>query len=97
MKTIISQRVTYENDRFPYEWTKEVESNLIPAIGMSIEDTLWKDPYTYKITDIIIDYSENCYYVTVEPFEIVITSNIKEDMEKAAQLHGWKLPWIDLK
>lgn len=93
MKIIISQWVQFENDKFPYHWTKEFESELIPVVGMDIEDPLWKEPDTYKIDKVTINYNENYYYVEVEKYSPVISQKVREDMEKAAQLHGWNLPW----
>ena len=93
MKIIIAQLVEFENDPFPHIWQKEFESNLIPVVGMCVEDSLWKDPDTYKIVEVTVNYTENYYYVVVDRFEPTIPEKIRNEIEKAAISHGWKLPW----
>lgn len=95
MKIIISQLIEYENDNFPHFWRKEYESDLIPVIGMSLEDSFWKNPYTYKIIEVSINYEENYYYVEVEKFVPIITKENKENLEKGAKFHGWKTNLIE--
>lgn len=49
MKIFLSQTVKFEGDNFPYSWTKEYDSELIPHKGDFVEDPLWKDPYEYEV------------------------------------------------
>lgn len=93
MKVSISQQVKFSGDNFPHSWSKEFDSVVIPHAGDYIEDPLWKDPYEYKVTKVIIDYYDNTCYVDVEAYNLEISSDRKDEFTEMAELHGWKAGW----
>lgn len=94
MKVIISQIVAFEGDKFPYSWSKTYESNVIPCVGDTIEDPIWKDPGDYKVIGVTINYDAEECYVGVDGYEPVIPIERKEEFGKMAALHGWKANWM---
>ena len=97
MNLIISQQVKIKGDNFPHNWRKEIESIIIPNIGMSIEDSLWKEPGTYKVTDVSINYQEDYCYISLEKYDVEIPDERKEEMAHIANLHGWACSWTQYK
>lgn len=93
MKVIVSQQVKIIGDNYPHNWSIEYESNIIPHIGDSIEDPIWKNPYDYKVIEVIIDYYANECFVQVEAYDGNIPEERKEDFAHMAELHGWKASW----
>lgn len=93
MKIVISQQVKIISDNFPHNWRIEYESNIIPHVGDSIEDPIWKEPYDYKVIEVIINYYANECYVQVEAYDGEIPEKRKEDFAHMAELHGWKASW----
>ena len=89
MKIKLIQYVNIESDIAPYFWEKTYESSIMPIIGNKIQDSLWKDPYEYKIEDVVIDYKENECTVTMEKYSHEIPKERVEEISKLAQLHGW--------
>ncbi len=91
MKIILSQMIgSQEYIKNYLSITKEFESNIIPHIGDSIYDSLWKNPYEYEVMDIVINYSENECLVALSG---IITSG-KEELkywQNEAQKHKWKI------
>ena len=93
MKITISQNVKISNDKYPHSWRIEYESNIIPHVGDSIEDPIWKNPYDYKVTKVAINYSANTCFVYVEDLDGVIPEERKESFAHMAELHGWEVSW----
>ena len=89
MKILIMQMVEIENTQIPLRLEKEINSDIIPNIGMTVEDSLWKDPGEYKVADVVINYQENCCYITVEKYNDSISNDYKEEFKHIAELHGW--------
>lgn len=89
MTIILSQYVEVENDRLPHRIEKKIESSIIPNIGMSIEDSVWKDPYDYKVIEVLINYVEDYCYVTLEKYSEIIKNNFKNEFASMVKLHGW--------
>ena len=54
MKVIISQTVLIEGEDFPSNWEKGYDSEIIPRVGDSIEDPIWKDPGEYQVKNVTI-------------------------------------------
>lgn len=94
MKVIINQLVLHSESNVPYRWSKAYESNVIPYVGDSIEDPLWKDPGDYKVLDVTINYYADECYVSVDRYEPVIPSDRKKEFGNMASLHGWKANWM---
>lgn len=93
MKIILSQPVEIENDRFPHHWDKAYESTVIPMIGMKISDSLWKDPYEYKINEVIINYKSDECYVYLAKYDMTIPKDQADDLAHTASLHDWEADW----
>lgn len=93
MKICLTQPVKIKGDNFPHRWSKEYDSLVIPRIGDSIEDPLWKDPGEYKVTGISISYYEDACYVGLEQYGYEIPAEQKDEQAKMAKLHGWKSSW----
>lgn len=93
MKLIISQQVEIKGDHFPHDCSKEIESTIIPNVGMSIEDPIWKDPGEYKVIDVLINYQEDYCYISLEKYNVEIPNKKKDEWAHMAELHGWKCSW----
>ncbi len=93
MKVYISQVVEFENSNFPYTWRKEYETNVIPHKGDFIEDSIWKNPGAYEVTEVTINYSEDFCYVYVEKYAHKVPESRKADYAKIAESHGWDALW----
>ena len=96
MKIILSQLVEIENDRFPHHWDKEYESTVVPMIGMKICDPLWKDPYEYEVTEVIINYESDECYVSLAKYDITIPQDRASESAHMASLQGWKASWAKM-
>ena len=90
MTIILSQYVDVENDCFPHHIEKKIKSSIIPNIGMSIEDSVWKDPYDYKVIEVLINYAEDYCYVTLEKYSEIIKDNFKNEFANMVKLHEWE-------
>ncbi|MDB2104006.1 hypothetical protein PMW00_13370 [Clostridium paraputrificum] len=91
MKVMLSQVIGLKTfNKGCFSMRKEFETNIIPHVGDYIEDSVWKDPYEYKVIETIINYQENQCYVSLEciKFDHDNKEVLKEwcDMVK---LHGW--------
>lgn len=93
MKISISQPVKFSGENFPHSWDKEFDSVVIPHVGDYIEDPLWKEPYTYEVTEVIIDYEANTCFVTVKEYVDEIPKERRDEFAEIAKLHGWKAGW----
>ena len=96
MKIFLFQLVKFEGDNFPYSWTKEYDSELIPHKGDFVEDSLWKDPGEYEVQKVIMNYDENRCYVVLSVFEPELPQSRREEFAKIANSHGWKANWGNL-
>ena len=96
MKIILSQLVEIENDRFPHHWDKEYESTVVPMIGMKSGDPLWKDPYEYEVTEVIINYESDECYVSLAKYDITIPQDRASEFALMASRHGWKAGWAKM-
>ena len=94
MKVIISQMVLIEGEDFPSNWEKGYDSEIIPRVGASIEDPIWKDPGEYQVKNVTINYSSNECYVYMGRYANIIPNERKEEFGKIAELHGWKANWM---
>ena len=95
MKVIISQTVYFDehNGRFPHSLNKEVESEMMPHVGDSIEDSIWEDGGPYEVIESIINYQENYCYVVVKELDYRIPKGREEEFAHMAELHEWKPLW----
>jgi hypothetical protein len=67
---------------------KEIESDILPSLGMKIRDPAF-DAQSREIKEILISYEENCCYVTVNPQRIDKEEHLK--MYKTMyEPNGWK-------
>ena len=89
MKIKLTQMVSITGDSFPMPFNKEFENTIIPFVGATIFDSVWKDPSSYDVTHISIDYQEDRCYVTLEP--LAYSVDLAEYSEMAAH-HGWYCP-----
>ncbi len=95
MKIEIMQSVKIEGDKIPHTWSKKIgERNIIPHKGDKLEDSLWKDPYEYEVSEVIIDYGEDTCFVMVSPYEIEIPKERMYEFGEIAKLHGWEAEWV---
>lgn len=94
MKIVLSQGVLVnENSRKFDEFcniTKSIESDAIPHKGDYIEDSLYKDPYEYEVTNVTLNYQENYCYVSISPMIVDGKDLVKRIKEEIAPLHGWQ-------
>ena len=66
-------------------FTKEVESEGVPFLGIKIGDAAWKDPKEVK--NVTLDLTEDCYSVFLgfEP----CSKDGYEELKEWYQSHGW--------
>jgi len=93
MKVQLMQNVRIRGERFPYQWSKVYESNVIPSVGMKIEDSLWKDPTEYEVKDVTINYADDICYVSIGWYNVEIAKERQKEMANMAKLHGWTCNW----
>lgn len=93
MKVKLIQPVKIRGEKFPCQWSKVYESNVVPSIGTKIEDSLWKDPTEYEVKEVTINYAEDSCYVSVDWYKEVIIKERQKEMAHIADLHGWKCNW----
>ncbi|MBE5867974.1 MAG: hypothetical protein E7293_03320 [Lachnospiraceae bacterium] len=93
MKIILSQPVKIAGEPDIHRVSKEYTSDIVPVVGIEVEDPLWKDPGGYKITGYSISYYEDAYYVGIEQYDEEIRFSQKEEFANMAKLHGWKASW----
>lgn len=93
MKIVLSQPVKIEGEPDIHRFSKEYESDIMPVVGIEVEDSLWKDPGEYEITGYMISYQENTCFVGVKPYNITIPKSRKDEFAHMAKLHGWKASW----
>lgn len=92
MKIRLSQHIQLMD--FNNGWatiTKTFNSTVIPHKGDLITDTVWKDPYEYEVTEVIISYQFDECYVSLKP--VVLKTNKKEILKKyieKVKLTGWE-------
>lgn len=91
MKVILSQVIglSSSNEKH-FLMRKEFEANIIPHVGDSIGDSVWKDPYEHKVIETIINYQEDECYVSLE--SIKFNHNDIDVLKKwceMVKLHGW--------
>lgn len=94
MKITISQPVTIQGENCLHHWSKEYGDRFVlPRKGDLIEDPLWKEPYEYEVTAVVINYDQDTCFVTVAQYENEISESSKDEFWKMADLHGWKASW----
>lgn len=93
MKVRLSQVIGLANFKDGHiSISKEFESNIIPHKGDYIADLVWDEPYQYKVSEVVIDYSQNTCYVTLAM--IVLESSDLQALKKfkeIAELHNWEV------
>lgn len=91
MKVRLSQVISLKTfNKGCFSMCKEFESNIIPHVGDYIQDSVWKDPYEYKVVEVKIDYQEDECYVSLE--SIRFDHDNKESLKKWCDMvkhHGW--------
>lgn len=70
--------------------TKSFESTVIPHKGDFIEDPLWKDPYVYEVSEVIIDYSIDTCFVELFAYQLSSDEDVERMAELAVKFHEWK-------
>ena len=94
MILIVSQRIKIKSSRVPYSIQKKYgEQSIIPRIGDKLEDTVWKDPYEYEVTEIVLNYQDRTCYVEVAPLEGEIPEEKMEEFAEMVKTHGWSTSW----
>ncbi|MEQ8154991.1 MAG: hypothetical protein ABRQ25_08945 [Clostridiaceae bacterium] len=71
---------------------KNFESDVIPHQGDKIGDSIWKDPYEYEVSEVVINYRENTCTVNVEM--VLLESDEVEQLKTwkhLAELHDWEV------
>ena len=72
---------------------KEFETNILPYVGLEIEDNAWKQPR--KIIGVVVSYQDNYIYVNLEDFDIKKADNLKSQKEML-KLHKWNVDYIHI-
>lgn len=73
---------------------KEFETNILPHVGLGIEDTAWKEPR--KIIGVVVSYQGNYIYVNLEEYDIKKTDKLKTQKEMLKH-HGWNVDHIQIR
>lgn len=91
MKVILSQVIGLKTwNKGCFNMRKEFDTDIIPHVGDSIGDSVWKDPYEYKVIEVIINYQEDKCYVVLDC--IKFDHDDKEILSQwcdMVKLHGW--------
>ena len=66
---------------------KELESDIIPAIGTKIEETVWHDPK--EIKEVVINYAKKCCHINFGLEELAKEEQY-ETYKKMYESQGWK-------
>lgn len=70
---------------------KEYDTEIKPCVGDFITgDSLWTDPYEYKVNYVEIDLGENYCRVVLDDFIVSRADQISEVQDLAMHYHGWK-------
>jgi hypothetical protein len=93
MKVILSQCVKVKGEQYGNSVSKEYESDIMPIVGIMVEDPLWKDPYEYEIKEVTINYYDNSCFVVLDEYKGEILKEKKKLFADMAKLHGWKASW----
>lgn len=92
MKVILSQLIGLKTfNKGCFSIRKEFETNIIPHVGDSIGDSVWKDPSEHKVVEVIINYQEDECYVSLEC--IKFDHDDKEVLKQwfdMVKLHDWE-------
>ena len=86
MSTIIIDQVFVDEKYSKFILRKEVKSDLVPAVGMDIEDIVWEK--TKKIKKVNINIDKNFYAIFVED-EFVTKSTATKILDNYKK-NGWK-------
>lgn len=94
MKLIISLMVMAKNSNRMGNYLvgivhREWDTNLVPAVGMEIEDSAWKKPRV--LNGVTINPEEN-YYLTWVNEDVADTEELANQHIKMYLSHGWKRP-----
>ena len=67
---------------------KELDSSVIPTLGIEVEDTAWRNPV--KILTITVSFKENYYYVALEPAHVKNADDY-EEVKEMYRAHNWEV------
>jgi hypothetical protein len=71
--------------------SKEFQSNIIPHKGDMIGDSVWKDPYEHEVDEVIIDYSQDTCFVSLEMIKMDHDNiEVLKEWKQMVKLHGWE-------
>ncbi len=86
MSTIIIDQIFLDEKYNKSILRKECNSDLVPAIGMEIEDSAWEK--AKKIKKVNINLDKNCYIIFVDD-EFVTKKTVEKVVENFKNC-GWK-------
>jgi succinyl-CoA synthetase beta subunit len=86
MGTIIIDQVFIDEKYTKFILRKEVKSDLVPAVGMDVEEIVWEK--TKKIKKVNINIDKNCYVIFIED-EFVTKSSANKILDNYKK-NGWK-------
>ncbi|MDU7365406.1 hypothetical protein [Clostridium sp.] len=91
MNVVLSQVIGLKTwNKGCFTMRKEFDTNIIPHVGDSIGDSVWKDPYEHKVMEVIINYQENKCLITLECIKFEHDDkNILKQWCEMVKLHGW--------
>lgn len=87
MKLTMDVQLVAKNELYGFA-RKEFETNILPFVGLEIEDTAWKEPK--KVLSVVVSYQNEYIYVGLEEYDIQNEKHLTQvkDMFKG---HGWEV------
>ena len=68
--------------------SKKYTTDFLPCVGDKISDSLWKNPYNYKIVERYFNYMDDCCDVYLEQYTLDTEKQFKSILD-IVELHGW--------
>jgi hypothetical protein len=69
-------------------YSKTYHSNMVPSVGSKIKDSLFAK--NQNIIEVVLDYSKEECYVTLEP-KVETKERLGGHIQEVAELHKWVL------
>lgn len=67
---------------------KEFKTNILPFVGLEIEDTAWKEPR--KVLSVVMSLQSEYIYIALEQYDIHDEENFTKTKEML-KAHGWEV------
>lgn len=87
MEIVLQIKIFTKDNQIVQNYSKKYESQSLPNVGMKIKDDLFAEPK--NIIDVLVDYSRNQCFVTLEPREETKERLDNGHIQEVAKMHNW--------